>query len=66
MKWKTRTRHEDDNADRRSRRPSPAEVVKLVNGTAMGVGGVYVLTSSALIAVLAGVLAVVLAALYFL
>ncbi|WP_161624944.1 hypothetical protein [Streptomyces spectabilis] len=66
MKRKTGARRKDDTAERRSRRPSPAEIVKLVNGTAMGVGGAYVLTSSALIAVLAGVLAVVLAALYFL
>ncbi|GGV35672.1 hypothetical protein AB0I84_30080 [Streptomyces spectabilis] len=66
MKRKIGTRHKDDTAERRSRRPSPAEIVKLVNGTAMGMGGAYVLTSSALIAVLAGVLAVVLAALYFL
>ncbi|WP_030684463.1 hypothetical protein [Streptomyces sp. NRRL B-1347] len=66
MKRKIGTRREDDTGERRFHRPSPAEVVKLVNGTAMGVGGAYVLTSSALIAVLAGVLAVVLATLYFL
>ncbi|PSJ28804.1 hypothetical protein B7P34_10140 [Streptosporangium nondiastaticum] len=43
------------------RHPSPAEVVALVNGVTASIAGTYVVTSSVLLAALAGVLAVVVA-----
>ncbi|HET6858548.1 MAG TPA: hypothetical protein VFH94_15840 [Streptomyces sp.] len=64
MKRKTGKRPTRDNRQRH-RYPAPVELVKLINGTAAGLGGAYLLTSSVLIAALAGVLAVALAALYF-
>ncbi|WKU43255.1 hypothetical protein Q3V23_03720 [Streptomyces sp. VNUA116] len=43
------------------RHPGPAEVVALVNGVTASIAGTYVVTSSVLLAALAGVLAVVVA-----
>ncbi|MFI6687427.1 hypothetical protein [Streptomyces sp. NPDC050485] len=51
--------------EKRAKQPSPTEVVALVNGVTASIGGVYVLTSSALVAALAGVLALVVAGLFF-
>ncbi|MFI6476233.1 MULTISPECIES: hypothetical protein [unclassified Streptomyces] len=45
--------------------PSPTEVVALVNGVTASIGGVYLLTSSTLIAALAGGVALVAAGLFF-
>ncbi|MEV4921545.1 hypothetical protein [Streptomyces roseoverticillatus] len=45
------------------RHPSPTEIVALVNGVTASIEGTYVVTSSVLIAVLAGVLAAVVVAL---
>ncbi|WP_424892794.1 hypothetical protein [Streptomyces sp. XH2] len=46
------------------RHPSPTEVVALVNGVTASIGGTYVVTSSVLIAALAGVLAAIVVALH--
>lgn len=59
------TRHPGTTGStRRNRHPSSTEVVALVNGVTASVGGTYVVTSSLLIAALAGVLAVVVVTLY--
>ncbi|MEU1817772.1 hypothetical protein ABZ543_21615 [Streptomyces roseifaciens] len=66
MSRRTGTQHPDGTApDGPKRHPSPTEVVALVNGTTASLGSTYLLTSSALITVLAGVLAAAVAALHF-
>jgi len=44
------------------RRPSPGTVLTLVNGVLAGVGGVYVSAHSVLITVIAGIMAIAVAA----
>ncbi|MEU1673041.1 hypothetical protein ABZ752_13535 [Streptomyces roseifaciens] len=66
MSRRTGTQHPDGTGPAGpERRPSPTEVVALVNGTTASLGSTYLLTSSALITVLAGVLAAAVAALHF-
>ncbi|MEX2980380.1 hypothetical protein [Streptomyces sp. C36] len=47
-----------------NRRPSPTEVVALVDGMTVSVCGAYLMTSSVLVTVVAGVLAAVVATLH--
>ncbi|MEH6375476.1 hypothetical protein V7793_14220 [Streptomyces sp. KLMMK] len=66
MSRRTGTQHPDGTGPAGPKRhPSPTEVVALVNGATASLGSTYLLTSSALITVLAGVLAAAIAALHF-
>ncbi|MGK5731008.1 hypothetical protein [Streptomyces sp. URMC 124] len=65
MNRRTGTRHTDGTSPAGPKRhTSPTAVVALVNGTTASVGSTYLLTSSTLITVLAGVLAAVVVALH--
>ncbi|MFC5146784.1 hypothetical protein [Streptomyces aureoversilis] len=66
MSRRTGTQHTDGSGPAAPKRhPSPTEVVALVNGTTASLGSAYLLTSSVLITVLAGVLAAAVAVLHF-
>ncbi|MEU7576074.1 hypothetical protein AB0B50_00475 [Streptomyces sp. NPDC041068] len=59
MRRRTGSRRTEEARATRGKRLSPAEAVALVNGMTTGLGGLYLLTSSALITALAAVPAVV-------
>lgn len=69
MRRDTGTWHTDDSDPAGptagpNRRPSPTEVVALVDGMTASVCGAYLMTSSVLVTVVAGVLAAVVATLH--
>ncbi|MBZ6474106.1 hypothetical protein [Streptomyces griseocarneus] len=58
------TNSDDTGPTRPNRPPSTTELVALVDGMTASIGGTYVLTSSVLITVVAGVLALAVATLH--
>ncbi len=59
-----RTRTQRRRGPRRSKHASSGGIVAVVNGVAMSIGGIYVLTASVMVTMAAGVLAVIVVGLY--